>query len=83
MSIQNNSKFIPAKGVAIFDSKAALRPFSFERRAPGEHDVLIEIKYCGICHSDIHKVVVNGVRQFILWFQDMRFPAWLLKLAMA
>ncbi|MFF9195224.1 NAD(P)-dependent alcohol dehydrogenase [Streptomyces sp. NPDC014779] len=25
------------------------------RRAVGEHDVLIEIKYAGICHSDIHQ----------------------------
>jgi uncharacterized zinc-type alcohol dehydrogenase-like protein len=26
-----------------------------ERREPAAHDVLIEIKYCGICHSDIHQ----------------------------
>jgi alcohol dehydrogenase (NADP+) len=25
-----------------------------DRRDVGPHDVLIEIKYCGICHSDIH-----------------------------
>ncbi|MEU9283137.1 NAD(P)-dependent alcohol dehydrogenase [Streptomyces sp. NPDC048275] len=25
-----------------------------ERREAGPHDVVIEIKYCGICHSDIH-----------------------------
>jgi uncharacterized zinc-type alcohol dehydrogenase-like protein len=30
-------------------------PFTFERREPGEHDVLIEIQYCGVCHSDIHQ----------------------------
>ncbi|MBS0200065.1 MAG: NAD(P)-dependent alcohol dehydrogenase [Proteobacteria bacterium] len=24
------------------------------RRAPGPHDVQIEIAYCGICHSDLH-----------------------------
>ncbi|MFM9448763.1 alcohol dehydrogenase catalytic domain-containing protein [Streptomyces acidiscabies] len=27
-----------------------------ERRDPGPRDVLIEIKYCGICHTDIHWV---------------------------
>ena len=27
-----------------------------ERRAPGPHDVQIEIAYCGICHSDLHTV---------------------------
>lgn len=25
-----------------------------ERRDPGPHDVLIDIAYCGICHTDIH-----------------------------
>lgn len=29
-------------------------PFEFERRETGEHDVRIEILYCGICHSDLH-----------------------------
>jgi uncharacterized zinc-type alcohol dehydrogenase-like protein len=29
---------------------------TIERRNLGEHDVLIDIKFCGICHSDIHQV---------------------------
>jgi uncharacterized zinc-type alcohol dehydrogenase-like protein len=37
-------------------AKAALAPWSFERRAPGPHDVVIAIKYCGICHTDVHQV---------------------------
>jgi uncharacterized zinc-type alcohol dehydrogenase-like protein len=37
------------------EAKAPLGPFSFERRAPREHDIVIDIKYCGICHSDIHQ----------------------------
>ncbi len=32
-----------------------LTPFSFEQREPGPHDVLIDILYCGVCHSDIHQ----------------------------
>ncbi len=36
-------------------AKAPLAPYSFERRQPREHDVVIDIKYCGICHSDIHQ----------------------------
>lgn len=32
----------------------ALHPYSIERREPGPQDVLIDILYCGICHSDIH-----------------------------
>jgi uncharacterized zinc-type alcohol dehydrogenase-like protein len=39
-----------AKGPAL-----QLEPFTFERREPGPRDVLIEILYCGICHSDIHQ----------------------------
>ncbi len=35
---------------------APLGPFSIERRAPGPHDVQIDIRYCGVCHSDIHQV---------------------------
>jgi len=33
-----------------------LAPASIERRQPGPHDVLIDIQYCGVCHSDIHQV---------------------------
>ena len=32
-----------------------LAPWSIERREPGPHDVLIDILYCGVCHSDIHQ----------------------------
>lgn len=45
---------IKAKGIAALKSKEALVPYSFERRDPKEYDVVIDIKYCGICHSDIH-----------------------------
>ena len=31
-----------------------LEPWSLDRREPGEKDVLIEIHYCGVCHTDIH-----------------------------
>jgi uncharacterized zinc-type alcohol dehydrogenase-like protein len=31
-----------------------LEPFAIERREPGPHEVLINIRYCGVCHSDIH-----------------------------
>jgi len=33
-----------------------LIPTTIERREVGPHDVLIEIKFAGICHSDIHTV---------------------------
>ncbi|MGB3741386.1 MAG: NAD(P)-dependent alcohol dehydrogenase [Castellaniella sp.] len=34
----------------------SLEPLVITRRAPGEHDVQIEIAYCGVCHSDLHQV---------------------------
>jgi uncharacterized zinc-type alcohol dehydrogenase-like protein len=33
---------------------AALEPLQIERRSVGPADVRIDIRYCGICHSDIH-----------------------------
>ena len=35
--------------------KAPLERTTIERRAVGAHDVLIDIKFAGICHSDIHQ----------------------------
>ena len=40
--------------LATFDEKAELRRHEFGRPAPGPNDVSIEIKYCGMCHSDLH-----------------------------
>ncbi|MHB9856043.1 NAD(P)-dependent alcohol dehydrogenase [Streptomyces krungchingensis] len=36
--------------------KAPLERTTIERRPLGESDVLIDIEFCGICHSDIHQV---------------------------
>jgi uncharacterized zinc-type alcohol dehydrogenase-like protein len=40
---------------AAASARAPLAPVSIERREPGPHDVLIEILFCGVCHSDIHQ----------------------------
>ena len=40
---------------AVADSKSPLAPWTITRRPPGPHDVQIEIRYCGVCHSDIHQ----------------------------
>ena len=44
------------KSYAANSATTPLAPFSFERRAPGDHDVQIEILFCGVCHSDVHTV---------------------------
>ncbi len=43
------------RGMAATGPASGLRPFDFERRPPGPHDVVIDILFCGICHSDIHQ----------------------------
>lgn len=45
---------IKSRGYAAQNATSPLEPFAFERREVGEHDVLIDILYCGVCHSDIH-----------------------------
>jgi len=40
---------------AVADAKSPLAPWTISRRPPGPHDVQIEIRYCGVCHSDIHQ----------------------------
>ncbi|MEQ1752467.1 MAG: NAD(P)-dependent alcohol dehydrogenase, partial [Prosthecobacter sp.] len=44
------------KSYAANAATSPLVPFSFDRRDPGEHDVQIEILFCGVCHSDVHTV---------------------------
>ena len=41
---------------AAMSATEPLIPATIDRRDVGPHDVLVEIKYCGICHSDIHYV---------------------------
>jgi alcohol dehydrogenase (NADP+) len=47
---------IPVHGYASKQAKGQLTLYEFERREPRDHDVVIDIQYCGICHSDIHQV---------------------------
>ena len=42
-------------GYATHSPKDALAPYRFERREPRANDVIIEILYCGVCHSDLHQ----------------------------
>jgi uncharacterized zinc-type alcohol dehydrogenase-like protein len=41
---------------AAVSETAPLQPITIERREVGPRDVQIDIKYSGICHSDIHEV---------------------------
>ena len=45
-----------AKAYSAASAKSALGSTTIPRRDPTEHDVQIEILFCGICHSDLHQV---------------------------
>ncbi|MCU0358405.1 MAG: NAD(P)-dependent alcohol dehydrogenase [Cyclobacteriaceae bacterium] len=47
---------ILTKAYAAYDQKSPLAPYQFERREPRPHDVVLDILYCGVCHSDLHQV---------------------------
>ena len=45
--------------VKAYGARAADKPLEsldITRRAPGAHDVQIDIDFCGVCHSDLHTV---------------------------
>lgn len=47
---------IKTKAYAAAGTAEELKPFEIQRREPGPTDVLIAIKFCGVCHSDVHQV---------------------------
>src|SRR5687767_8497072 len=49
------TKAIATRGYATQNSEAKFETFEFTRREVGPKDILIDIQYCGICHSDIHQ----------------------------
>lgn len=44
------------KAYAAANATSALAASQIPRRDTGEHDVQIEILFCGVCHSDLHQV---------------------------
>jgi uncharacterized zinc-type alcohol dehydrogenase-like protein len=46
---------IKSFGYAAASKDEPLKPWTFERTEPGAYDVEIAIRYCGVCHSDIHQ----------------------------
>lgn len=65
----------PVAAYAAPAPKAPLERTTIERRAVGEHDVLIDIKYAGICHSDIHQAREGWGRPSSRWSPATRSPA--------
>jgi uncharacterized zinc-type alcohol dehydrogenase-like protein len=47
---------LPTKAYAAQTARSPLAPHEIQRREPGNHDVLIDVAFCGVCHSDLHQV---------------------------
>src|ERR1700683_4010520 len=45
-----------AKAYSAANATSPLKSATIARREPTEHDVQMEILFCGICHSDLHQV---------------------------
>ena len=57
INIQTNTDGrIKSRGFAAVSANMDFKYYEFTRHAVGSNDVLIEILYAGICHSDIHMV---------------------------
>ena len=44
-----------AEGMALYSAQGPHRLLKFQRRALAPKDVAIQLRYCGVCHSDIHQ----------------------------
>ena len=40
---------------AALDAQSPLVSFKFEQRQSRPDDVIIDVEYCGVCHSDLHQ----------------------------
>ncbi|HHW4681432.1 MAG TPA: NAD(P)-dependent alcohol dehydrogenase, partial [Xylella taiwanensis] len=47
-------------GFAAQSATDPLEQFAFERRVPRPDDVVIDILYCGVCHTDLHLARNHG-----------------------
>ena len=43
-----------SRGLAVESATSPLKTFEFDRRELGANDVALDVKFTGICHSDIH-----------------------------
>lgn len=52
---------IDAIMMACNDANCDFKPVRLQRRPLGPHDVEMDVKYCGVCHSDLH-VAANHLK---------------------
>lgn len=54
MPESTSSSSTSTKSYAAQSATSPLAPHAIQRRQPTQEDVVIEILYCGVCHSDLH-----------------------------
>jgi len=55
-SAQTTTKTYEARAYAASGPSSGLAPATVRRREPLEHDVQMDLLFCGVCHSDLHQV---------------------------
>ncbi len=55
------------QAIASLDTSGVLKKIEIERRSVLENDVDIDIKFCGVCHSDLHQIRAE-------WAMDSAYP---------
>ena len=63
---------IDVKAYAAMNATTPLAPFTCSRREVGRHDVLIDIHYCGVCHSDAHQARDEWAARSSPWCPGMK-----------
>ena len=46
----------PSHGFAALERNGSIVPFDFSRRTLRDHDVALDVLFCGICHTDLHMI---------------------------
>ena len=64
LELMNGPDYTDVLCMACNDASCNFQPIALKRRAMGEHDVKIEMKYCGICHTNVH--IAQGVMNNLL-----------------
>ena len=60
-------KNFTTNGLAAIEPGGTLQPITYEVSAPGVKEVIVDVEYCGICHSDLSMVDNDwGITQYPL-----------------
>lgn len=70
----NHKNMTTTRVLSVPSAKASFEKTTIERRELQPHDILIDIKFSGICHSDIHSAFGEWGAESSQWFLVMKLP---------